>query len=334
MELRNYILSKVNPKQFYKEALGEGYGGNVICPFHEDSNPSLNIKDDGSAYCFGCKKKWKNIIDFYMEYKKLTFSRAIYNLYSKYISPIIPRGIYIKMYINLTKNTKARRWLINRGIGNKTINKFLMGYDERTKRISLPIFDEWGYCVNLRLFRYKKNNEPKVISFKKGMGKCRLFPMINLFHKEIYLFEGEMDALLGIHLGLNAMSMTGGAGAWRREFTRLFKDKIVYICFDNDASGQAGAKRVAKELHSIAETVYNIIIPKKFGKDFTDYMKHRPIEAFLNIVTATREVTPKDTRDIAKLRDFEEYSQEESMIVEMQPKKQLLHIIVKLSPER
>jgi len=331
MELRDLILSKINPKDFYKKILGYEFYGNVICPFHKDTNPSLQIKDDGYAYCYACKRGWKNIISFYMEYKDYSFTKTLYILYNDFIEPLISRKVYIDMFLELPKQKEPMAWLLSRGIGRKTINRYLLGYDHTRDRISLPIFNEWGYCVNIRFFRYFKNNEPKVISYKKGMGKCRLFPYTNLLHKEIYLFEGEMDTLLAIHLGLNAMTTTAGALSWRREFTNLFKDKIVYICYDNDQDGQKGAKIVAKELQRTAQKIYNIIIPKKLGKDFTDYMAKRPIEAFLNLVTKTREITTKDTESIERIKEPEDYSQEETMIVSLD-KKSSLHIIVKVEP--
>ena len=37
---------------------------NIICPFHDDINPSMRIcLDDGSFFCFGCEAKG-NVLDF------------------------------------------------------------------------------------------------------------------------------------------------------------------------------------------------------------------------------------------------------------------------------
>ena len=170
------------------------------------------------------------------------------------------------------------------------------------------------------------------MSYKKGMGKPRLFPLHTLYHKEIYIFEGEMDTLLALNSGLNAITTTGGAGGWRRKFSHLFKDKIVYICMDNDDAGQDGAKRTAKELQGIASKIYNIIIPKKLGKDFTDYIDKIPIEGFLNLVSLSREIRESDLSQIKKRRDFEEFAQEETMVASITPGKDTLHIIVKIAP--
>ena len=40
------------------------YDFNIICPFHEDINPSMRVSlDDGSYFCFGCGIKG-NALDF------------------------------------------------------------------------------------------------------------------------------------------------------------------------------------------------------------------------------------------------------------------------------
>jgi len=334
MELRSFLLNSISPKVFYKNILGLDEG-NVICPFHKDTNPSLNVRDDGSAYCYGCRRSWRNIIDFYMQYKKVSFSGALYQLYNDFIEPIVPRKLYLTLYSQLRKGSKPYKWLQHRGIGSRTITRFLLGYDKYHNKITLPIFNEFGYCVNIRCFSYTEEDRKKfkVFNFKKGYGKSRLFPMLSLFHKEVYVFEGEMDTLLALHLGLNGITVTGGSYSWRREFSALFKDKIVYICYDNDKAGIAGSRIVAKELTNIADKVYNVLIPEKFGKDFTDYMRHRPIEAFLNLVSSARVINKMDLKDIEKLKDVDNYIQEETMIADLKPGKNRLHIIVQIEPD-
>lgn len=305
----------------------------MVCPFHKDDNPSLHIRVDGTAHCYGCNKKWRNIIEFDQEYHKSTLQKTLYYLFNNFIEPLITRSTYIAYAGNLKKGSKPHKWLLNRGIGDATIVRFFIGYDANSNKITLPIFNEWGFCVNLRLFRFEDDSPWKVINFKKGYGKPRLFPYSSLHHKEIYIFEGEMDTLLAIHLGLNALTVTAGAQGWRKEFTPYFKDKIVYVCMDNDPAGLAGSKNIIKELKGLASKLYNIIIPTKYGKDFTDFISHRPIESFLSLVDKTREIVKPELADFSRVKEMEEYSQEERMIIELKPNKNLLHLIIKITPD-
>jgi DNA primase len=332
MELRNYILQKVNPRVYYSHELG-AESGNIVCPFHTDKNPSLHIREDGSAQCFGCNKKWRNIVEFDQAYHKCTLQKSLFYIYDNFVDPIVSRTKYLGYFQNMKINSKPYKWLINRGIGWPTIQRFLIGYNSNINKITLPIFNEWGYCVNIRLFRFEDDSPWKVINFKKGYGKPRLFPFNSLYHKEVFIFEGEMDTLLAIHLGLNSVTVTAGSQGWRREFTSYFTDKVVYICMDNDPAGIQGAKIVTKELRGVASKLYNVIIPPKFGKDFTDYIKHRPIESFLRLLDKTREVSKPDVQNIQKVRELEAFAQEETMIVDLKPGKHVLHLILKIEPD-
>jgi len=101
----------------------------------------------------------------------------------------------------------------------------------------------------------KPKGKAKMISFKIGSGSARLFPIENIKHDTILLTEGEMDCLLAIQMGYNAMTTTGGANTWRAQWNSLFKDKTVLICYDIDKAGQAGAEKVARNLYGIAKQV-------------------------------------------------------------------------------
>ena len=47
-----------------------------VCPFHQDSKPSLLVRRDGSFYCFGCHKKG-SVFNFVMELRSATFPEAV-----------------------------------------------------------------------------------------------------------------------------------------------------------------------------------------------------------------------------------------------------------------
>jgi DNA primase len=54
----------------------------IICPFHNDNDPSMVVSDSGkceSFYCFGCKASG-SIIDFYAKYNNISIGQAIHQL--------------------------------------------------------------------------------------------------------------------------------------------------------------------------------------------------------------------------------------------------------------
>lgn len=59
-----------------------GHRSFIVCPFHRDNDPSLNIEEHNGIelfYCFGCKKKG-TIIDFYAFYNNIDIGQAIEEL--------------------------------------------------------------------------------------------------------------------------------------------------------------------------------------------------------------------------------------------------------------
>ena len=96
----NEIRSKVNIVDIISSYLpltskGKNYFG--VCPFHDDTNPSMSVSPDKQIYkCFSCGASG-NVFDFIMNYEHVSFKEALAILSNK-------TGIEIKG-INLTKKT-------------------------------------------------------------------------------------------------------------------------------------------------------------------------------------------------------------------------------------
>jgi DNA primase len=67
----------------YRQIKKKGRGFVALCPFHNDTHPSLQISPDkGIAYCFACRKGG-DIFSFYQEIEKVDFREAIKDLAEK-----------------------------------------------------------------------------------------------------------------------------------------------------------------------------------------------------------------------------------------------------------
>lgn len=71
-----------------------------------------------------------------------------------------------------------------------------------------------------------------------------LYPRVPRDDGWVLLVAGELDALRGLSAGLPAVSVTGGKGHWRDEWTDDLRGLQVAVCFDND-EGFAARRRVA-----------------------------------------------------------------------------------------
>ena len=64
---------------------------------------------------------------------------------------------------------------------------------------------------------------------------------------QIIICEGEFDRLVLEANGFKAVTSTGGAKSFKKEWAKEFENiPDVYVCFDNDEPGKQGALRVAR----------------------------------------------------------------------------------------
>ncbi len=328
IELERHLVKEVDPSDYYSREIGWDGKEKMYCPFHRESKPSFEIRSsDGSAYCYGCKTYVRNIIMFHMLHRKVNRRRALFEIFDIYSEPLVSRKRYTKLIKHLNSKTAPYKFLLKRGIGPETIERYKLGYNG--ERISIPIFNEWGYCVNIRLYDYTGKSNVKTYSFKKGYGKTRLYPMVSLASKDIIIFEGEMDTLLAIHHGFSGITMTGGSESWKPRFTKYFRGKNVTICMDNDKPGIKGARIVAKDLRCVCKSLSVLNLPKKYGKDFSDYMQHTTIESFKALVLKAPQCT------INRREDYGDgYVNEKGMILSLDKDKELIHLIIKVEGQR
>lgn len=154
-----------------------------------------------------------------------------------------------------------------RGIGMDVIERYRLGWNE--DRVQIPILSK-GELVNVRRYKPKAKTD-KVIGIM-GHNETHIFPESALEEEEMILCEGEMDTLCAISNGFNAITQTGGAKRFPPYVTELFKDKVVFICYDNDDAGKGGSIKAALELRKVARSVHVIRLPLTGkGEDLTDY---------------------------------------------------------------
>ena len=269
----------------------------VKCPWHDDSVASMSVNlATGRFYCHACDIGGDEY-EFYRlaeGYEKSDFARMVRKIERQYgIRPqseperdpeshlaefeeeevdYIDEREVMKSHRILMQSSKMLHFLLNkRGLRRETIEKYKIGYD--VERITIPVYDSKGGCVNIRRYSPDARGKAKMISYKMGSGSARLYPIENLAGDTILLTEGEMDCLLAIQMGYNAITTTGGANTWRAQWNGLFKDKTVLICYDIDKAGLTGAEKIARSLHGIAKQVKIIKLPivDPPDGDLTDY---------------------------------------------------------------
>ncbi len=296
--LKEFVLAVIDPAAFYRALFPEWDGkdsSKVFCPHHTDTRPSLSIRvKDGAFRCHACTTDFmgSHVIDYFMRVNGISYEEALRDLY-KAIVPVVPRNYLEQAEKKLwgEAGTNALMFLqsTKRGLSEETIRKFRLGFDGQ--RITIPIPDDFGFVVNVRRYDFTGTQDAKIISYAKGFGKARIFPVRNLIAKSksdegIILCEGEWDAIILNQEGFTAVTNTGGAGTWPSEYTRYFYNKPVFICYDNDkpqklANGQvvirgkAGALKVAAVLRRVTDKVKIMELPEGIKDPSEFFAKHQ-----------------------------------------------------------
>ena len=210
-------------------------------------------------------------------------------------------GLEIKNVISKEEILKHKQFLFSNahlldllesfGISKEVAKKYNLGWHKG--RYWIPVKDVHGDFVNVRKYDPDNQTGMKVISYGKGFGQNRIWPIENLNANDIYMFEGEKDTLLALSMGFNAITTTAGAKSWSKEWGALFKGRNVTICLDIDEQGLSGAKRRAESIVKFASQVkvlhLELDIEKYPGGDFSDYIindKHTK-QDFLDLVEST-----------------------------------------------
>lgn len=239
----------------------------AFCSIHNDKEkPSLSFnKETGLYKCFvaTCQAfSGGNYEKFYKLVKK-----------EQYIEEISPLEIE-SHHQQLLKNANMLKWLHEiRGINMESVVKFHLGTDGH--RLWIPISVKGKY-VNVRRHSVNKQDKIKTMSYSQGHGGIRLWPDTSIIPgADLLLCEGELDCILANQMGFNAVTVTGGAGSWKDEFTDVIRDvKGVNFIYDIDLAGRAGVNVVSRRIQPIKKVIKNVLLPitSPANGDFTDYV--------------------------------------------------------------
>lgn len=150
-----------------------------------------------------------------------------------------------------------------------TLKTLGLGWDG--ERIVIPVLDGQGQLVNvLRYLPVRKRGGDRKLLAMRGRPRD-LFPAPETVGREVWLVEGEPDAVSGRELGLPAVAVPG-TGGWREEYAERFRGRNVFVCFDCDGPGRALVDRVQQSLLPFAAEVWTVDLdPERVdGWDLSD----------------------------------------------------------------
>ena len=243
----------------------------VCCPFphttkdgriYTDHNPSMHINLDKRVYhCPACGAKG-NEKDMVAKLWNCTTQKAI-----KFLSTL--NGINTRysdmIEQQFTEYTDDERQAIE-SLGADPDVAFSCGVavDKVGERYQYQFPVVWEDNV-ADIRTYRPGMTPKVTSVA---GACTGLVIPYQLWKDdkraTIICAGEKDMLVARSHGFNAITLTGGEMAKPLALS-MFKDRVVFVCYDNDFAGATGATALCKELAKVAKIVKNVTA---FHEDF------------------------------------------------------------------
>lgn len=163
----------------------------------------------------------------------------------EYKPPVKPEGI------RKAADTPVEKYLEGRGLTRKTVEAFRVAADG--SRVLFPFIDPQG---ETRMIKFRDINDKK----RQGPTSAGQMPIlfgwqtIDVNAREVWITEGEFDAMAAYQMGAPALSVPfgGGAGAkqqWiENEYDNLDRFETIILALDMDDEGEAAAREIAERL--------------------------------------------------------------------------------------
>ncbi len=234
-----------------------------VCPFHEGATNAsqMRVKSSGYWKCFTCGA-WGDLERLVMLMEGLTYQQAkeyVGNLPTPYVDieglPVLPpyedrlkpKDAYplLSEAALVLYRKHCPIYLTRRGFDEKSLQTYEIGYDYHRSRIVLPVRDVKRKLVGITLRLDFDGTGPKYWHdhFDKSLHLYGFHLWREKAVPELYLVEGQLDAVRMYQLGLPAVAILGSSISEAQvELLRKYArcEKIV-LAFDNDDAGYKAA---------------------------------------------------------------------------------------------
>jgi DNA primase len=296
------LLPYVDLRRLYPDMTGNPVF--IHCPFHGDAGKPNYAVNRNFCYCFVCRRT-ETALAHVRRTKKLGAGAAweymAHNLTTdkpqalvEDTAPPLYNSTALLYQKNLTDEGTAylqRRY----GLRPQTIQRATLGYFKGSwPAYTIPIYGLDGTLRNIRFradheakpdipFRYwgvKGHNAPQwylpLLSWQKKGATSPTIPALveGLTKKrEVYLTEGELDALVACQEGIPAISITDGAEALRGKWDfslGALQGLDVYVAYDQDKAGQDAARAIVGKLLDAGVWAASLTWDATLGKDASE----------------------------------------------------------------
>lgn len=262
----------------------------VSCPFHKEGQErkaSCGIrKDDGFLHCFSCGETatLEQLISRCFGYDDLG-QYGLKWLKNNFLGDIIQDRKFnidldrqnhklVESFVSENELNQYRYfhpYMFKRKLTEDIIEKFDIGYDEKTNCITFPVRDEAGNC----LFVARRSVLSKFFNYPTTIQK----PVYGLYElkkygqnvEEVIICESMINALTCWVYGKYAVALNGTGTEYQYNQLKKLNCRKLVLGLDPDNAGRKGAIKLYKNLKDYKLITFLKGIPE--GKDINDLTK-------------------------------------------------------------
>lgn len=290
-EIRNDVKKVADCRELFSQYFPENYHktGNCVCPWHPDSDPSLEITRD-KLFCYGgCstdgKPKKRDAIDLMMLVGGLSNFAATLKL---------ARDLNVPIEATTAGHGPKTRYALE----NASV---VYDYHDLTGEIPFKVgrFPKPNSGKDFRPFTPNDRGQ-----WTQGMKRVprilyRL-PELNEADPDlpVIFVEGEKDVDSVRELGFVATTSPGGSNGWNASVKdgahEALKGRDVWLVGDHDQAGEQYVKGVAKTLDGVARSIRILTLPDLPEKgDISDFIEtHGPDKTKEEVLSLARRTVP------------------------------------------
>lgn len=284
-ELRRQTIS--NGLNLFSQFKPSGHNIMTNCPFHkggQERKPSFGISNkDMSCHCFTCG--WSGTLDMMISnifgyddnglfgrrwLAKNFLTVSIQNRVPLELTWSRKREVTIKPKVVITEQELdsyryTHPYMFERGLTDKIIEEFDVGYDKETNCLTFPVWDINGNpifiarrSVNYKFFNYPSDAQKPVYGANK---------VISSDYTEAIICEGILDALTCWKYGKVGLALIGTGTQFQYDILNKLPIRKYIIATDQDEAGNRAAGRLRKYLSDSKILTQYILEP---GLDLND----------------------------------------------------------------
>lgn len=264
----------------------------ITCPYHSNGmerKPSAGIrKSDGVFHCFACGEihtlpevishcfghdedligtwgwQWllKNFATVQVEERKdveIDFRRS--NMADKNSIKADKINNNWVTEEELDKYRYTHPYILKRGVSEKIVELFDIGWDAKTDCITFPNLDKYGNC----LFVAKRSVKQKFFQYPKDVQK-ELYGIYQLyqlhpFPSEVYVCESMIDCLYLWTFNKPACALNGLGNEIQFKQLRELPCRVLILATDSDEAGLRARERIRMNMQN-TKIIKEVVLPK------------------------------------------------------------------------